>query len=148
MAGSVQSSSLITLGATSGSPRVNPNFFIWTMIIPHINHRAKANNNAGMDIQRFRFAILLPVCFQNDSSSTSHFSILVLDILFTSLSKKYYNPIDVMTQYLLVSSSALLLSLLYKAAFTSKVTLGANFFLYKRSISDPKSTSFFTESNL
>ncbi len=59
---------------SKGKPRLS----ICTVMIPHINQTAKPNNKLGMDIQRLRVAILLPVDCQNSATSTSHFRILVI----------------------------------------------------------------------
>ena len=46
-----------------------PRFSICTVMIPHIPHTAKPTSRLGMEIQRLRYAIFLPVDSQNFSSS-------------------------------------------------------------------------------
>ena len=69
---------------SSAVVKSNPRFFIWTVMIPHIGQMANPHNRLGMEIQRFRFAIFLPVEFQNCSSSTFHSVRSVFDMSLSS----------------------------------------------------------------
>ena len=55
-----------------------PRFNICTVIIPQYSQTAKPQSKLGIEIQRFLFAIFLPVDSQNWVSSTSHFFISVI----------------------------------------------------------------------
>jgi len=67
----------VRVNSSAGS-KGNPRLSICTVTMPHISQMAKPISRLGMEIQRLRLAIRLPVVSQNFWSSTSHFSILLM----------------------------------------------------------------------